>query len=163
MFHCYKCFGDIEHIIEPETLEAMACMEALALAEDYGIKKMIVALDCLSVVKNIKEMTRYIVTCYRITTRCIDAAEATRCSRTHQSSVMQLRGHPSCPPSARGSSLSCGSSLCSRCSTSKVSHTYGEKVLRLRTARSARSSERGRLSAAALWRDHLAVPPPSLI
>jgi hypothetical protein len=48
----------IPNITEPETLEAMACMEALALAEECGINKMIVALDCLSVIKNIKEMTR---------------------------------------------------------------------------------------------------------
>jgi hypothetical protein len=64
---------------------------------------------------------------------------------------VQLHGRPSCPPSARGSSLSCDSSLCSRCSTSKVSHTYGEETLRLRTARSARSTrrERGGATAAA--------------
>jgi hypothetical protein len=55
-----------------------------------------------------------------------------------------LRGRPSRPPSARGSSLSCGSSLCFRCSTSKISHTYEEEALRLRTARSARSSRRER-------------------
>ena len=49
----------IPNITEPETLEAMACVEALALAEDCGIKKMTVASDCLSVIiKNIKEMTR---------------------------------------------------------------------------------------------------------
>ena len=47
----------IPNIIEPETLEAMACEEALALAKDYGIKKMTVASYCLNVIKNIKEMT----------------------------------------------------------------------------------------------------------
>jgi hypothetical protein len=57
---------------------------------------------------------------------------------------VQLRGRPSRPPSALGSSLSCGSSLCFRCSTSKVSHTYGEEALRLRTTRSMRSSRRER-------------------
>ena len=47
----------IPNITEPETLEAMACEEALALAKDCGIKKMTVASDCLNVIKNIKEMT----------------------------------------------------------------------------------------------------------
>jgi ribonuclease HI len=48
----------IQNITEPETLEAMACVEALALAEDCGIKKMTVASDCLNVIKNIEEKTR---------------------------------------------------------------------------------------------------------
>ena len=48
----------IQNITKPETLEAMACVEALALAEDCGIKKMTVASDCLNVIKNIKEKTR---------------------------------------------------------------------------------------------------------
>jgi ribonuclease HI len=48
----------IPNIIEPETLEAMACEEALALAEDCGIKKITVASDCLNVIKNIKDMSR---------------------------------------------------------------------------------------------------------
>jgi hypothetical protein len=83
-----------------------------------------------------------LVTGYGITTRRTGAAEATRCSRTHHSSVVQLRGRPSHPPSTRGSSLSCGSSLCS-----KMKHLWGiphvwEEALCLRTARSARSSRR---------------------
>ena len=48
----------LPNIIEPETLEAMACSEALALAEDCGLRKITVASDCLSVIKNIKEMSR---------------------------------------------------------------------------------------------------------
>ena len=48
----------IPHITDPETLEAMACLEALALAEDCGIRSFVVALDCLNVVKNIREMPR---------------------------------------------------------------------------------------------------------
>uniref|UniRef100_K4AMQ1 RNase H type-1 domain-containing protein n=1 Tax=Setaria italica TaxID=4555 RepID=K4AMQ1_SETIT len=52
----------IPNIIEPETLESMACEEALPLAEDCGIKKMTVASDLskhpLNVIKNIKEMSR---------------------------------------------------------------------------------------------------------
>ena len=44
----------IPNITDPETLEALACLEALALAEDCGIRKMLVASDCLNVVKNIK-------------------------------------------------------------------------------------------------------------
>ena len=44
----------IPNITDPETLEALACLEALALAEDCGIRKMLVASDCLSVIKNIK-------------------------------------------------------------------------------------------------------------
>ena len=59
--------------------------------------------------------------------------KTTRCSRTRRSSAVQLRGRPASPPTT------CGSSSCSRCSTSEVSHTYGEEAMRLRTARSARS------------------------
>ena len=46
----------IPNITEPETLEGMACLEALALAEDCGIRKIIVASDCLNIVRNISEM-----------------------------------------------------------------------------------------------------------
>ncbi|RCV18497.1 hypothetical protein SETIT_3G305600v2 [Setaria italica] len=48
----------VPNVTDPETLEAMACLEALALAEDCAIRKMIVASDCLNVVRNIKEMPR---------------------------------------------------------------------------------------------------------
>jgi ribonuclease HI len=48
----------IPHIIEPEALEAMACLEALDLADDCALRKLKVASDCLSVVKNIKDMPR---------------------------------------------------------------------------------------------------------
>jgi hypothetical protein len=43
----------ILHITDPETLEAIA-----ALAEDCGIGKVIVASDCLCVIKSINEMPR---------------------------------------------------------------------------------------------------------
>jgi hypothetical protein len=43
---------------EPETLEALACQEAIALASDLLLEKMVIALDCLSVVLNLKEGTR---------------------------------------------------------------------------------------------------------
>jgi hypothetical protein len=78
---------------------------------------------------------------------------------------MQLRGPPSRPPSACRSSLSCSSSLCSRYSTSKVSHTYGEEAVRLWTARSMRSSrrERGRRRRLPKGVHPLVMPPPSLI
>ncbi|TVU13128.1 hypothetical protein EJB05_40840, partial [Eragrostis curvula] len=48
----------VPNITEPETLEAMACLEAIALAEDCNIRKMTVASDCISVIRNIKEMPR---------------------------------------------------------------------------------------------------------
>jgi hypothetical protein len=75
---------------------------------------------------------------HRITTRRAGAAEATRRSHARSSSVMQLHGHPPCQ------SLSHGSSLCSRCSTSEVSHAYREEVSRLWTVRSTRSNRRER-------------------
>ncbi|KAK1602924.1 hypothetical protein QYE76_018047 [Lolium multiflorum] len=40
-------------ISDPATLEALACREALALAEDLNIQKMVVASDCLQVINNI--------------------------------------------------------------------------------------------------------------
>jgi len=43
---------------DAETLEAIACAEALALAEDCGIRKVKVASDCLNVIKNIMENSR---------------------------------------------------------------------------------------------------------
>jgi ribonuclease HI len=46
----------IPHITNPKTLEVMSCSKALALAEDCGFKSLIVASDCLNIVKNIKEM-----------------------------------------------------------------------------------------------------------
>jgi ribonuclease HI len=42
---------------EPETLEALACREAVALAYDIGARRVHVASDCLSVVRSIKEGT----------------------------------------------------------------------------------------------------------
>ena len=44
----------VPNITNPETLEAMACLEALALAEDCGVYRLIVASDCLNVINNIK-------------------------------------------------------------------------------------------------------------
>lgn len=41
----------IPNIIDPETMEGMACLEALALAEDCGVRRMTVASDCLNVIK----------------------------------------------------------------------------------------------------------------
>ena len=73
---------------------------------------------------------------HRITTRREGVVEVTQCSRTRSSSAMQLHGHLSCQ------SHSCGLSLCSRCSTSKVSHTYCEEALHLQTARSSRNNRR---------------------
>jgi hypothetical protein len=52
------CVRIIPHITDPETLEAIACCEALALAEDCCIRKMKVASDCLRVINNINEMPR---------------------------------------------------------------------------------------------------------
>ena len=48
----------IPNIIDPETLKTLAYLEALALAEDCGIRKLLVASDCLNVVKNIKDIPR---------------------------------------------------------------------------------------------------------
>jgi hypothetical protein len=48
----------IPHVTEPETLEAIACSEALALTEDCGIDKLIVVSYCLNVIRNINEMPK---------------------------------------------------------------------------------------------------------
>jgi hypothetical protein len=42
---------------EPETLEALACREAVALAWDINARRMYAASDCLTVVRNIKAGT----------------------------------------------------------------------------------------------------------
>jgi hypothetical protein len=44
----------IEGINDPATLEAWACAEGLALAEDLNIKKLMLATDCLRVSLEIK-------------------------------------------------------------------------------------------------------------
>jgi hypothetical protein len=66
----------IPNITEPETLEAMACVEALALAEDCGVKNLTVTSYCLDVIKNIKETTRcpYMMILQSLTVRskCFD-------------------------------------------------------------------------------------------
>jgi hypothetical protein len=45
----------IEGINDPGTLEAWACAEGLALAEDLNIKKLMLATDCLGVSREINE------------------------------------------------------------------------------------------------------------
>jgi hypothetical protein len=48
----------VQKVSDPETLEAMACLEALAPAEDCRINKVLVASDCLNVINNINVMPR---------------------------------------------------------------------------------------------------------
>ena len=45
----------VEGVSDPATLEALACREALALAEDLHLRRVVVATDCLSVVKNMRQ------------------------------------------------------------------------------------------------------------
>lgn len=45
----------VEGLVDPETLEAVACSEALSLDFDLNISSVQVAADCLQVVKNIRE------------------------------------------------------------------------------------------------------------
>jgi hypothetical protein len=52
------CVRIIPCITNPETLEAISCCEALALAEDCCIRKMKVGSDCLRVINNINEIPR---------------------------------------------------------------------------------------------------------
>lgn len=51
MLHVQKETGD------PMMLETFACSEALALADDLDIQNMVVASDCLEVVKDINKGT----------------------------------------------------------------------------------------------------------
>jgi ribonuclease HI len=43
----------VEGITNPSVLEAMACREALALAQDLNLRRITVASDCLAVVQNL--------------------------------------------------------------------------------------------------------------
>jgi ribonuclease HI len=45
----------MKQVSDPGTLEAMACAEALSLAEDLGITKMEVTTDCVEVINMLKE------------------------------------------------------------------------------------------------------------
>ncbi|TVU19810.1 hypothetical protein EJB05_35982, partial [Eragrostis curvula] len=44
----------ISGLLNPETMEAVACREGLALAADLGLRRFRMASDCLSVVKTIQ-------------------------------------------------------------------------------------------------------------
>ena len=48
----------VRAIIDPMILETFACREALALADDLNIQRVMVALDSLGVVKDINSGTR---------------------------------------------------------------------------------------------------------
>jgi hypothetical protein len=48
----------IQGSTDPSTLESLACREALALAEDLGIGRVLVASDCQTVVKEIMTGSR---------------------------------------------------------------------------------------------------------
>ena len=50
-----SAFG-VRGLIEPSTLEAIACREGLSLAEDLGLQNMVIASDCQEVVKHIKKI-----------------------------------------------------------------------------------------------------------
>jgi hypothetical protein len=45
-------------ISDPATLEAMACREAIALAEDLNLRKIVLTSDCKEVVTDIEEGTK---------------------------------------------------------------------------------------------------------
>ena len=45
----------IKGLIDPASLEAIACREVLYLAEDLGLQDLVIASDCSTVVKHIKE------------------------------------------------------------------------------------------------------------
>ena len=45
----------VRGLIDPPTLEAIACREGLSLAEDLGLQNMVIASDCQEVVKHIME------------------------------------------------------------------------------------------------------------
>jgi hypothetical protein len=45
----------VNDISDPTTLEAMPCMEVMALAADLQLQHIVVASDCMQVVNNLKE------------------------------------------------------------------------------------------------------------
>lgn len=45
----------MEDVIDPESLEAMACREGLALASDLLLRHIRLATDCLGVVRSLRE------------------------------------------------------------------------------------------------------------
>ena len=53
-------------VTELATLEACACREALALAEDLAISKARIASDCLRVINDLKSKDTLVNTEYRI-------------------------------------------------------------------------------------------------
>jgi ribonuclease HI len=64
-----RTINDISH---PATLEAMACAEALSLAEGLGITHIQVVSDCLEVIKALKEknLSSYSSILFEISERC---------------------------------------------------------------------------------------------
>ena len=45
----------INGLVDPPSLEALACNEATSLAIDLGVRKCVIASDCLKVIKNIQK------------------------------------------------------------------------------------------------------------
>jgi hypothetical protein len=45
----------LEGILDPETLEVLACREGLALASDLGLQRFRMASNCINVVRSIQE------------------------------------------------------------------------------------------------------------
>ena len=48
----------VEGVHDPATVEAIACREALSLAEDLGVQNFVVASDCQQVVSDINGSAR---------------------------------------------------------------------------------------------------------
>ena len=45
----------LKGVSDPETMEAIACREGLALASDLGLQKLQLASDCANVVRSIRD------------------------------------------------------------------------------------------------------------
>jgi hypothetical protein len=47
----------IDGLTDPSSLEALACNEATSLAMDIGVRKCVIALDCLGVITNLQKQS----------------------------------------------------------------------------------------------------------
>lgn len=82
----------LSNIIDPPTLEALACREALALALDLSLDQVVIACDCKTVVEEIGSISegRYGAIIKEITAH---AREFTRCDFVFEGRQMNVDVH----------------------------------------------------------------------
>ena len=81
----------VEGVVDPATLKAVACREALSLAEDMGIQNFVVASDCRQVISDINRKSHGT---YGATIAEINLRESTfQCNFSFESRAVNYEAH----------------------------------------------------------------------